>query len=146
MEEGKINRINIFKDKGEPPISLKSVNCSLDFGLENDRFAKGGEKQLTLIDKSTTDWIEKIQIKGLCFEKFKANLTTENLDTSLLNSGDILFCGSAILEVSTEKKECFEECILRQKNIECKIAKGGIYLKVKGSGCIKIGDRIKSKL
>lgn len=142
----KIVSIKIFIEKGKPPVLVENANLLVDCGLQGDRFANGGDRQLTLIDSSVINYMNNATVKGLCFTKYNENIATENLDTTQLKSGDILRCGDAQLEVSAAEKECFEECIFRQKNLECKLKNGSIFLKVKKSGNIKLNDKIKSKL
>ena len=142
MQKGKIKNIKIFAEKGKPGELVQSVQCTADCGLEGDRFAKGGEKQLTMIDDICESWLCRQDVQGLCFKRYKANITAENFDLSVLKTGDKLFCGDAVLEISAENKECFAECVRIQGKMECMLRSHAKYLKVIKSGKINTEDEI----
>ena len=143
MQKGKIEKIKIFHKKGEPGENVLFADCLVDSGLVGDRFAKGGEKQLTAIDGICEKWLEAQETDGLCFRRFKANITVENMDLSQLKNGQKLLCGSSVLEISGENKECFAECVRVQNKMECFLRRHAKYLKVAQSGRINVNDEIK---
>ena len=143
MQKGKIGKIKIFHKKGEPGENVLSVDCLVDSGLVGDRFAKGGEKQLTMIDEICEIWLCSQETAGLCFKRFKANIMVENMDLSQLKSGQKLVCGGSVLEISGENKECFAECVRVQKKMECFLRHHAKYLKVAQSGRINVNDEIR---
>lgn len=145
-KNARIVEIKIFEEKGNPPTSVKSVDCTLDCGLQGDRYAQGGERQLTLVDSKLLKQLKARDEKGLCTQRFNANIETENFDVKTVCPKDILLCGDAEFEVSRAKKECFEGCDFRRNNARCPLPENVIFLKVKKSGKIKINDEIKSKL
>ena len=145
MENGKIKKIKIFVEKNFPPEIVEKTECLADCGLKGDRYAKGGEKQLTAVDTLCTQWMEQQTEKGLCFARYKANLEVENTDLSAFNSGDKLVCGTAELEKSCVGKECFPECVLVRGKKPCMLRRHAVYLKVSGSGTISVGDEIIKK-
>jgi len=145
MESGKIKKIKIFHKKGEPPQIVSQADCMVDLGLLGDRFAKGGEKQLTAIDEICENWLSEQDTEGLCFKRFKANITVENMDLSLLKTGQKLICGSTELEFSSECKECFAECARVQQKMDCMLRNHAKYLKVSKSGTIGENDTITVK-
>ncbi len=146
MENGKIKKIKIFFEKGVPPQSPAKAECAADLGLVGDRYAKGGEKQLTAIDTQCVEWMEKQEVKGLCFARFKANLDLENMDLSLFKPGDKLICGNVIFEVSPSEKECFEQCARVQQDMDCCLRKHAKYLMVRQGGTISVNDKISKML
>ena len=145
MQKGKIKKIKIFVNKGEPGQSVSSACCVVDLGLQGDRFAKGGEKQLTIIDDICEEWLSEQKEQGLCFKRFKSNITVENFDISVLKTGDKLVCGDAVLEISAEKKECFAECERVCGKMDCMLRNHAKYLKVAESGKISINDELIKK-
>ena len=143
MQKGKIKNIKIFINKGEPGQNVSSVQCAVDLGLLGDRFAKGGEKQLTMIDDICESWLVQQETPGLCFKRFKANITVENMDLSVFKTGQKLIFEDAELEFSQENKECFAECVRVQNKMECFLRHHAKYLKVAQSGRINVNDEIK---
>ena len=146
MNIGNIKKIILFTEKNSPPINVQNVQCLVDCGLQGDRFAKGGEKQVTLVSSECLEWILKQEKKGLCFERYNANIIAEGFDTSKLGKEDLIYCNDAVRKVSPCSKECFDECYLRQNNLYCKLSASAKYLKVVKSGEINLNDKIKSKL
>jgi len=145
MEKGKIKKIKIFVEKNFPPQIVQKADCIVDCGLKGDRFAKGGEKQLTAIDSQSLEWMEAQTEKGLCFNRYKANLEVENMDLSALKSGEKLVCGTSQLEISQTGKECFAECVLVQGKKPCMLRSHAKYIKVVESGIIKVDDELYKK-
>ena len=145
MESGKIKKIKIFHKKGEPGKIVSEAQCLVDSGLVGDRFAKGGEKQLTAIDSICESWLSQQETEGLCFKRFKANITVENMDLSAFKSGQKLIFEEAELEFSQECKECFEECVRVQNKMDCLLRKHAKYLKVAKSGKIHGNEKIKTE-
>ena len=145
MESGKIKKIKIFHKKGEPGKIVPEAECLVDSGLVGDRFAKGGEKQLTAIDEICESWLLLQETEGLCFKRFKANITVENMDLSVFKTGQKLIFEDAELEFSQENKECFAECARVQNKMECMLRNHAKYLKVSKSGKIRENDKIKTE-
>ena len=145
MEKGVIKKIKIFVEKNFPPQIVQKAEVVVDCGLKGDRFAKGGEKQLTAIDTQSLEWMEAQTEKGLCFNRYKANLEVENMDLSNLKSGEKLVCGTSQLEISHTGKECFAECVLVQGKKPCMLRNHAKYLKVTESGKIKVSDELYKK-
>ena len=141
METGKIKKIKIFFEKGKLPQIVENALCVADCGLQGDRFAKGGEKQLTAIDTDTLQWMEQQTQKGLCFARYKANLEVD-FDLSQLEKGQKLACGTAVLQLSQVQKECFEECVRVQGKLPCRLRTNAKYLVVKNSGTVAVNDEI----
>ena len=142
MEKGKMKTIKIFVEKNLPPEIVQKAECLVDCGLQGDRFAKGGEKQLTAIDTHTISWMESATEKGLCFARYKANLEFENMDLSQLKSEEILACGNVKLQISATNKECFSECVFVQSKKDCMLRKHAKYLKVLQGGTIQLNYEI----
>ena len=142
MQKGKIKKIKIFTEKGKPGENVLSAECVVDLGLLGDRFAKGGEKQLTMIDEVCENWLCAQEVQGLCFKRFKANVTVADMDISAYKSGEKLLCADAELEISAENKECFAECARVQNKMDCMLRNHAKYLKVAKNGKININDEI----
>ena len=145
MQKGKVAKIKIFKKKGEPGKIVQKADCVADCGLLGDRFARGGEKQITITDDICENWLLAQDIQGLCFKRFKANITAENMDLSGCKAGQKLDIGTAQLVFSCENKECFDECVRVQGKMECLLRTHAKYLKVLKSGTINTDDIIETK-
>lgn len=142
MASGIIKQIFLFPEKGQPGIESSCATCIKNIGIQGDRFAKGGPKQVTAVDSKAWNWVHTHPNTGLCFKKFKANIVIDGLDFSSLQAGDILSCHGVSFEVSPEEKECFPDCILASKEIFCSLKSGVIYLKILDSGEIQTNSSI----
>lgn len=140
--KGSVTALYRFTEKGKPGEPLREAHFLENQGMEGDRHASGGEKQLTLLTQTGKDWMQAQETKGLCFSRYKANLETEGLDVSLLRAGMQLQAGTAVFTVSERRKECFPGCPLAENGISCKLLKNGLYLQVVKSGTVTIGDTL----
>lgn len=134
MMTGKITKLMRFPAKGQPGQEVGKAMCLAHLGMEGDRFAKGGETQMTAVDAAAAEWVRAHPDSGLCYKKFKANIEIEGLDFSCLTPGKKVTCGEAVLEISGEGKGCFPQCGLLQQKKLCPLKQGVIYLKVLQSG------------
>ena len=106
-----VRELYVFRQRGQPGEAVESAWFRRGIGMEGDRHAAGGERQTSLLAGETRDWMEKQTEPGLCFRRYKANLITEGIDTTQLNTGDLLAAGGAVFRVSGYGKKCFPECI-----------------------------------
>ena len=122
-------------------IQVDSIECIAGVGIAGDENAKGGDRQITLIDEAVNTWIASQPEKGLCSSRFKANITTSGMGTTLLQQGALLNIGEAVLEISSVNKKCYGQwCKLYSKESSCPIPKGCYFAKVARSGEVKTGD------
>ena len=83
---------------------MENARFRSGIGMERDRHAAGGERQTSLLAGETRDWMEKQTEPGLCFRRYKANLITEGIDTTQLNTGDLLAAGGAVFRADRENR------------------------------------------
>ena len=141
-ENARIIGLFRFTEKGKPGEPVKEAHFVKGLGMEGDRHADGGSRQLTLLSGETREWMDAQKVPGLCFRRYKANLVTEGLNSGELKPGMRLQLGTAVLEVEESSKECFPECALHQSGTRCRLSSGGVYLRVVESGTAKIGSSI----
>ena len=82
-----VRELYVFRQRGQPGEAVESAWFRRGIGMEGDRHAAGGERQTSLLAGETRDWMEKQTEPGLCFRRYKANLITEGIDTTQLNTG-----------------------------------------------------------
>lgn len=137
----------LYPAKGEAGKELTEARLVENSGIEGDCYAKGGERQITLMfadngDESST------KEKGLCSARFKENILIKfpengkRCQSPFLGSGARLAVGEAILEISGETKNCHEECPLFQAGKRCSLAGQNLFAKVVKSGIIHTGDGV----
>lgn len=92
-------------------------------------------------EKPGTGWRSR-QNRDFCFRRYKANLITEGIDTTQLNTGDLLAAGGAVFRVSGYGKKCFPECIYHEKGVFCRLSAGAVFLEVIRDGYVSVSDEI----
>ncbi len=133
--KGRVEALCVFREKGKPGERTERAVFTKDLGMDGDRHARGGPRQVTLCSAVALRRIKEQEDRpGLCFKRYKANLAVEGLDVKALQPGMRLAAGTAVFEVSERKKECFPECVLFQSGRECGLAAGAVFLKVVRSG------------
>ena len=141
---GIIERIRFFSDKGKTGIDLEEASLLKDLGLEGDYHAKGGDRQISLLFAESRDKITASERQGLCFSRFKENITIRGLER--VDPGVQLAVGEAVLEITGEIKTCHEECSFYEQGKSCLLAGLNLFAKVVESGIIRTGDRVEAKL
>ena len=136
----KVSLIRISRAKGEPRETLERAELITAKGVEGDRYARGGARQVSLMDSESE--LEARGAHGLCTERFAANLLTEGLDYGKLKIGDILDFGASALEITELGKECYPECVIASAGGVCPIPASSAFARVARAGEIDIGDTI----
>ena len=100
-------------------------------------------RQVSLADSMALSAARKLQ--GLCVRKFDADLVTEGVELDALYPGCRLHIGEAEIEISSEKKRCFEECALRQRGETCPLPRNVAFARTVSGGQIEKGADIKKE-
>ena len=135
----KIEALRTKTDNGET--SVPSLNLIAGLGVEGDKKAKGGDRQLTLADESKLI-AYRTDGNGLCVHRFMPNIATSGIDYSNCSAGDKFKIGNVIIEISSTDKKCFDECKFVQNNSHCEIKHNCAFAKIIVGGTIKAGDEI----
>jgi hypothetical protein len=107
-------------------------------GVEGSRL-KSATRPLSLISLSARQEVDAAEIIGLCYPRFKADITLD-CDTmppknALLTAGDLAIC------ILPEGKTCYPECILIQEGLPCPLIEGVRYASVEHPGTLCQGDQ-----
>ena len=155
-EEWVIETIRAYPEKGAAGRELSEAHFVANFGLEGDFHAVGGERQVSLFIAEIRDEIQSQkesghedsgpEIRGLCFSRFRENITIRGLDMDALAPGTRLEIGEAVLEITGETKRCHEECPLYETGKLCALAGRSLFAKVVKSGIVCVGDRVINNL
>jgi cyclic pyranopterin phosphate synthase len=142
---GIIESIKTYPAKGEQGIVLAEARLVENSGLEGDFHAIGGLRQLSLLCAEILEKTaeSKPAGKGLCFSRFRENITIRGLPPQALRPGLRLAAGEAILEITGETKHCHEECSLYEAGKPCPLAGKSLFARVVKSGVIRIGDSLE---
>ncbi len=86
--------------------------------------------EVSMLDKNAQEKMQQKRDKGLCIQKFRADLITNNVDYDALNVGDRFSIDGYDFTV-TRKKDCYEDCELKGSGEYCPLSHGAIFAKVK---------------
>lgn len=143
----KINKLYIYKDKGKKGTGEKKLKLVENKGIEGDRFARGGERQVSILDKKLLNAVEKNPDRfGACGSRIKANIVTEGCRVAGLRTGDRLVIGDAVIEITDEVRTCPEDCPVMKEGISCQIRYGTLFGKVVSSGEISENDTFEIRM
>ena len=144
--KGAIERIKVYTVKGEAGKELAEARLIENLGLEGDRHAKGGERQISLLLSECRDEMAAQNEQGLCFSRFRENINIRFLDPAAIKPGIRLEAGEAeqkvVLEITGETKHCHEECSLYEAGKLCPLAGLNLFARVLKSGVIRAGDEV----
>lgn len=130
-----------YPKKGAPGVSLSEMKLVKGLGVEGD-FRQGGERQVSLLPAEARRWMEAQPEQGLCFGRFRENITTKGLPTDTLGPGSLLSAGSAVLRTGAGRKECFDHCALFSAGAPCRLAGCAVFAAVEQSGTVRISDAV----
>ena len=107
-------------------------------GVEGSQL-KSASRPLSLISLSARQEVEAAEIIGLCYPRFKADIT---LDCEIMPpKGTHLSAGELTLRILSEGKTCYPECILIQEGLPCPLIDGVRYASVEFPGMLCQGDQ-----
>ncbi len=136
-----LESIFYHKAKRTPPIELQEATLVKNKGLVGDYHYGDTDKQLTISDVRTINWMTNSVEKGLCFERFFPNLIVDDL--SKLSTNDVIGVGSTKLVVTKNYKDCYaKKCHLYNKGSACRLREHVMFLKVLKGGMIHVKDNI----
>ena len=139
---GIIEKIKAYPARGEAGRELSEAYLVENSGLKGDFYATGGERQISLLIAEIKELMDQQKEKGLCFSRFKENITIRGIEANVLQKGVRLYAGEAELEITGETKQCYQECPLFEAGKTCLLAGMSLFAKVKKSGVIRAGERI----
>jgi MOSC domain-containing protein YiiM len=136
----KVARIYI-RTPDKSTVSLQKALLVKDAGIQGDKNARGGDRQLSLLPLKVREDIEKGIVTGLCLPRFTENITYTG--DSQLKEGERYLIGEAVIEISGTRKRCFSECENIIKNKPCILVKTVSYAKIILSGNVDENDEIQ---
>lgn len=142
---GRVASIVRYAEKGKAGIPLQSAMFLQNMGMEGDLHADGGERQISLLSSEARQWMQAQTEPGLCFARFKENLSHNGIPIERLSVGTRLKAGNAILEISAQSKHCHPECPLFSQGRACRLSTQSLFAKVVQSGSIQVGDKIEQE-
>ena len=141
LHQFQLENILVFEKTDKRIATVSSATLLEALGLEGDKHAKGGDKQLTILGNWGKQWIGQEIVAGLCFPRCKANVEI-NGSIKHWKVGDRIRIGKeAVIEITNASKECFPTACERTKEeLACLLGQELRYAKVVKSGNVVVGD------
>lgn len=134
---GRLEAIVYVPAKGEPGIMAEARNVSPEYGLEGDYHGADGDSSLTIWTSEARTSLAEQNFSGLCFRRFRENLSLSGIDLSALKPGTRLLCNDAVLEIEERRKKCHPDiCPLTTDRKDCLLRKQCRFAKVKTPGLL----------
>lgn len=146
MKEFKIVSLNVSTKKGVKKSPVPQITVEEGFGIAGDAHGGDWHRQISLL---ALEDIKVMQNQGFPVKPgdFAENITTENIDLTILPLGTKLFFSfsekevtdtnaDVILEVTQIGKECHSKCAIYYEAGDCVMPKRGIFAKVVKGGLI----------
>lgn len=136
---GKIVSLMRYPEKKAPAVVEEELILKQDIGIEGDRHADGGERQISLLTVQEKEWMQNQEVKGFCFKKYKENILLDGIFLADCKKGDLLKSGDAVLELTSSIKSCHPELCKLAEDGQCILAGSSRFAKVNKSGTICLG-------
>ena len=113
-----------------------------DYGLQGDRHAGSGARQLSLLDAAVA---ASMQAAGIPVEPgaLGENLTIEGVPLQQLRPGTRLRVGAAVLEITQVRPACNSVRQLDRRALKALVGHSGQMARVVSSGEIRPGDPVE---
>jgi hypothetical protein len=102
---------------------------------------KNPNRPVSLISLEARQAVDNAVIRGLCYQKFRADITLSGEQMPETNT--LLASGELRLGILPERKRCWPECELLQKKLPCPLLDGVRYAWVESPGKLCVGDSFK---
>jgi MOSC domain-containing protein YiiM len=141
--EGTVCAVSISKKKGIPKTNVDEAVLIKDFGIVGDIHAGNWHRQISILSDESIEKMRASGLPNLRSGAFAENITTKNIDLTLLKKGSRLKIGNdVILEITQIGKECVSKCAIYFRVGDCVMPREGIFAKVVEAGIIKVNDVI----
>ncbi len=139
--KGRVLSVNVSEKKGVIKKPVDKIVLKEDYGVVGDAHA-GGERQVSFLDIKDINEMKKY-LNDLSPGMFAENITTEGIEVSEINVGDVIKIGDKVeLEVTAIGKTCHDGCAISKIVGKCVMPTRGFFARVLKGGIVKVGDQI----
>lgn len=138
----RIYSISVSDKKGIKKSNVESAKVLDNYGIEGDAHAGKWHRQISFLAKESIDKMVKLGLNVKSGD-FAENITTEGIDLCKLQTGSRLLINDIEFTISQKGKICHHRCAIYYQAGDCIMPKEGVFATVKGSGIIKVGDKIE---
>lgn len=95
-------------------------------------------RPLSLMSLPARQAVDSAVLRGLCYQRFRADITLDCPE--MPPTGARLASADLLLHILPERKQCFPECILLEKELSCPLVDGVRFASVEAPGRLCRGD------
>lgn len=139
----KVISVNTSKKKGVIKTPVRSAFLKKNWGIKDDAHSGNWDRQISILSKSSIDYMKRKYKIEFSPGSFAENLTVEGFDVYKLKIGAKLKIGNVILQITQIGKKCHKNCNIKKLTGYCIMPKQGVFARVISSGFVKTGDKIK---
>ena len=140
MTKGSIFAISISPERGQLKKEVPEADVIENYGIENDGHAGDWGRQVTCLNWSSVQRVNKEHHLNAGPGEFAENILINGLDFSSLKVGSkIRFADEVVLEITQIGKEDHPSVVSRKFGVSL-LPKEGLFCKVVQGGKIKKGD------
>lgn len=123
--------------------AVESGKLVADHGLEGDRHAGSGPRQLSLLDAAV---VNELRASGIAVDigSLGENLLVDGLPLDGLAVGTRLRVGEAVVEITQPRPLCTSVRAVDERALKALVGRAGRMARVVSSGRIRPGDAVES--
>ena len=137
-----LRKIIVKSDETGIPTEINRCEMQRSIGIVGQKKNNEQERQISILSTDASEKISQTEPQGLCMQRFFANFTISGTDLQWIKPGCRLRVGTAVLVVSKQKKVCFDNCVLKQRQAECPLHAGCQFAWVEKDGAAEVGDAV----
>ena len=137
-----LRKIIIKSSESGLPTEINRCEMHSGIGILGQKKSERQERQISILSSDAAEKKSQTEPQGLCMPRFFANFTISGMDPKLLLPGCRLRIGTAVLVVSKQEKDCFDNCALKQLQTECPLHTGCRFAWVEKDGTAAVGDAV----
>jgi MOSC domain-containing protein YiiM len=140
---GRLIAVSAGADKGLTKYPLEVGRLVADHGLEGDRHARGGPRQLSLLDETVA---ASMRVVGIPIEPgiLGENLLIAGIPLDELAPGSRLRVGEAIVEITEARTPCRNVRAIDARALKAMVGHAGQMARVVASGDVRPGDPVQT--
>jgi|LSQX01.2.fsa_nt_gb MOSC domain-containing protein YiiM len=140
MIKGTVKELFIKPLQGNPPVKYNSFTLIRNTGIENDCFAQGGNRQISIVLSKALEEMRHLSSERPCLIRFTYNMEID-ADAMDLAAGARLKIGNAVIEITQIGKKCHNLC--ESVDEGCPLIRGCIFARVITGGTVSAGDEVE---
>jgi MOSC domain-containing protein YiiM len=142
-EVGRLIAVSASADAGLTKYPLEVGRLVADHGLEGDRHARGGPRQVSLLDETVAESMRAVGMP-IAPGALGENLLIAGIPLDELTPGSCLRIGEAIVEITEPRRPCRNVRATDPRALKAMVGHAGQMARVVASGEVRPGDPVET--